>query len=371
MYTDTAVMDFTLDPAQEALAETAAKAMERERNDGVVRRLADDPVGVDAASWRTVVDLGWTGLLVDGAHGGAGGGLLDACIVVEQAGRVPLPGPLFSSAICATLAARALGAGDLLPSLAAGTTRGTLAIAEQGHGDPLRTVATRARRKGNRWLVTGTKPLVLDACSADWAIVVAGTEEGPRCFLVDPVEAEAVPTLDPTRKAGRLHLVDRPATPLGPDGSHAELVRSVQDDIAVALGAENLGVAERALEIATAYTKERVVFGRPVASFQVVKHKIVDMLHLVEMARVGVQFAAWAADTDDLARARAAAMAAGYASEAAVKVAGEALQLHGGVGFTWDCDAHFLLKRAKQNDVLTGGHATQRRRLATMLVDTV
>jgi alkylation response protein AidB-like acyl-CoA dehydrogenase len=142
------------------------------------------------------------------------------------------------------------------------------------------------------------------------------------------------------------------------------------DDTAVALASETLGTADRALELAIAYTKERVVFDRPVASFQVVKHKIVDMFHLVEMARVAVQFAAWASDAEDPARQRAAAMAAGYTTEAAVKVTGEDIQLHGGVGFTWANDAHFLFKRAKQNDVLLGGHATHRKRLAAMLVDT-
>lgn len=362
-------MDFTLDPEQEALAAIARKAMDAQRDGGVLRRLADDPSGVDDGLWGAVVDLGWTGLLVDEDHGGAGASLLDACIVLEETGRVPLPGPLFSSAVWATLAARALGAGDLLDGLASGARRGTVALGEQGHGDPLRTVRARARRKGPRWLLTGTKPLVLDAHSADWAIVVAGTEEGPRAFLVEDPGAEPVPALDPTRKVGRIDLIDRPATPLGPSGSQAALLRRVSDDVAVALSAETLGVAERALEIATAYTTARVAFGRPVASFQVVKHKIVDMLHQVEMARVAVQFAAWASGAEDPARARAAAMAASYTSEAGVKVTGEALQLHGGVGFTWDCDAHFLFKRAKHNDVLLGGHASHRRRLAAMLVE--
>jgi len=138
----------------------------------------------------------------------------------------------------------------------------------------------------------------------------------------------------------------------------------------VALAAETLGTADRALALAIDYTKERVVFDRPVASFQVVKHKIVDMFHQIEMARVAVQFAAWASDAEASERQRAAAMATAYTSEAAVKVTGEAIQLHGGVGFTWACDAHFLFKRAKQNDVLIGGHAGQRKRLATMLIDT-
>ncbi len=363
-------MDFTFDAEQEALADVARQAMDREVGGALVRRMADDPDGVDAALWRKLVDLGWTGLAVPAGSGGAGAGLAELCIVLRETGRVPLPGPFFSSAVFATLAARALGADDLLPDLASGRTRGTVALHESGHGDPLDTVRTRARRRGAGWVLDGLKPLVLDGHTADWAIVVAGTEQGRRAFLVEKPDGEPVAALDPLRKVARLELDGRPCVPIGPAGNQAPTWRRIIDDTSVALAAETLGVADRALEMAIAYTKERVVFDRPVASFQVVKHKIVDMFHQVEMARVAVQFAAWASDAEDPARQRAAAMAAGYTTEAAVKVTGEDIQLHGGVGFTWANDAHFLFKRAKQNDVLLGGHATHRKRLAAMLVDT-
>jgi alkylation response protein AidB-like acyl-CoA dehydrogenase len=363
-------MDFTYDAEQEALRDVARQAMDREVGGPLVRRMADDPDGLDAALWKKLIDLGWTGLVIPVGSGGAGAGLAELAIVLHETGRVPLPGPFFSSAVFATLAARALGADDLLADLAAGRTRGTVALHESGHGDPLDTVRTRARRRGAGWVLDGVKPLVLDGHTADWAIVVAGTEQGRRAFLVEKPDGEPVPTLDPLRKAARLELEGRPCVPVGPGGNQAAIWRRIMDDTAVALASETLGTADRALELAIAYTKERVVFDRPVASFQVVKHKIVDMFHLVEMARVAVQFAAWASDAEDPARQRAAAMAAGYTTEAAVKVTGEDIQLHGGVGFTWANDAHFLFKRAKQNDVLLGGHATHRKRLAAMLVDT-
>jgi alkylation response protein AidB-like acyl-CoA dehydrogenase len=362
-------MDFTYDTEQEALRDVARQAMDREIGGALLRQMADDPDGVDAGLWAKLVDLGWTGLVVPEGAGGAGAGLAELCIVLYETGRVPLPGPFFSSAVFATLAARALGADDLLADLAAGRTRGTVALHESGHGDPLETVRTRARRKGAGWVLDGLKPLVLDGHTADWVIVVAGSEQGRRAFLVEHPDAEPVPALDPLRKVARLELHDRPCQPIGPGGSQTSIWRRVMDDTAVALSSETLGTADRALELAIGYTKERVVFDRPVASFQVVKHKIVDMFHQIEMARVAVQFAAWASDAEDPGRQRAAAMAAGYTTEAAVKVTGEDIQLHGGVGFTWASDAHFLFKRAKQNDVLLGGHAAHRKRLAAMLVD--
>jgi alkylation response protein AidB-like acyl-CoA dehydrogenase len=363
-------MDFTYDAEQEALADVARRAMDREVGGELLRRLADDPVGHDEHLWSTLVELGWTGLVIPESFGGAGGGLVDLCIVLPETGRVPLPGPFFSSAVFATLAARALGADELLADLVSGRSRGTVALHEFGHGDPLSTVHTRARRRGAGWVLDGLKPLVLDGHTADWAIVVAGTEEGRRAFLVEEPGGTAVPALDPTRKVARLDFDERPCRPIGPAGNQASVWRRIMDDTSVALASETLGTADRALELAIDYTKERVVFDRPVASFQVAKHKIVDMFHVVEMARVAVQFAAWASDADDPRRERAAAMAAGYTSEAAVKVTGEDIQLHGGVGFTWANDAHFLFKRAKQNDVWLGGHASHRMRLAHLLVDT-
>jgi hypothetical protein len=150
-------------------------------------------------------------------------------------------------------------------------------------------------------------------------------------------------------------LEEEPVEPLGPVGDQTRLWRRVLDDVSVALAAELVGVADRALEEAVEYAKVRVVFDRPIASFQSVKHRIVDMYHALEMARAGVHFAAWAADTGAPERSRAATMAAAYASEAAVRVTGDNIQIHGGVGFTWANDAHFLFKRAKQNEVLMGG----------------
>ena len=178
-----------------------------------------------------------------------------------------------------------------------------------------------------------------------------------------------MPTLDPTRKAARLVLDEARVVPLGPAGGQASLWRRVLDDVAVALASELTGVADRALEEATEYAKQRVVFDRPVATYQVVKHRLVDMFHALEMSRVGAQYAAWASDAEDPGRERAAAMAASYAAETAVHATGDNIQTHGGVGFTWANDAHFLYKRAKQDEILLGGAGFERQRLARMLVE--
>jgi len=363
-------VDFTYDDEQLALQDVARTALERECGSDVVRLLADDPTGITPALWQTLVELGWTGMLIPAAHGGTGAGLLEMCIVLEQMGRRPLPGPFFSSAVAATLAARALGADALLGDLAAGVRRGTVALGEQGNGDPLSTVRTRARRKNAGWVVSGSKPVVIDGHSADWCIVVARSEEGVRSYLLEQPDGELVPSLDPTRKLARRVLDEAPVVPLGPGGNQSALWRRIQDDIAVALAAEIVGAADRALGEAIAYTSERIVFDRPVATYQTVRHRLVEMFQQVEMARAGMQFASWASDTESPERAQSAAMAASYAAEAGVRVTGDDIQLHGGVGFTWANDAHFLFKRVKQNEVLFGGISQERHRLAALLIET-
>jgi alkylation response protein AidB-like acyl-CoA dehydrogenase len=290
-------------------------------------------------------------------------------VVMEEMGRVPFPGPFFSSAVLATLAARRIGADELLSGLASGARRGSVALDEAGHDDPVDRVRTRARRKGATWVLTGQKPVVLDGHTADWVIVVARTEEGLGSFLLEAPRGEVAPTMDPTRKAAQLVLVERGAVPIGPRGDHAARWRRVVDDAAVMLAAELVGACDAALTLATEYAKARVQFDRPIATFQAIRHKAVDMLHRLELARVGTHYAAWASDVDDESRQRAAAMAKGFVAEAAVFISGEDIQIHGGVGFTWDCDAHFYYKRAKMNDAMLGYQGWQRRRLADLVLD--
>jgi alkylation response protein AidB-like acyl-CoA dehydrogenase len=268
----------------------------------------------------------------------------------------------------ATLAARRLGATELLSDLASGARRGTLALEELGAGDPLLRVTTTASPSGDGVVLDGHKPVVLDGHTADWAIVVARTDDGLGAFLLEEPDGEPVPALDVTRKVARLSLEQRPAQRLGPDGDQTELLRRVVDDITVALAAETVGTCDAALALAVEYSKNRVQFGRPIATFQVIKHKIVDMLHQLELCRVGTHYAAWTSDVDDPQREVAAAMAKGFVGEAANFITAENIQVHGGVGFTWDVDCHLYFRRAKQNDLLFGYQGWQRRRLADLVL---
>jgi alkylation response protein AidB-like acyl-CoA dehydrogenase len=361
-------VEFTFSDEQEQLRAAVHRWLEQRSPTTHVRAMEDDSVGITGALWDELVSLGWTALLVPEDCGGSGAGLVDVVPVLEEMGRVPFPGPFTSSAVFATIAARRLGLTDQLQSLAAGATRGTIALDELGHGDPVERVRTRAVRRAGQWSLTGLKPVVPDGQSADWALVAARTEHGLGTFLVEAPRGELQPSWDPLRKLARLELDDRPAVPVGPDGDHTAQWRRIADDCGVAVCAELLGSMERANVLAVDYAKARVQFGRPIATFQVIKHKAADMLHRLELARVGTHYAAWASDVDAADREHAAAMAKSYAAEAAVFVSGECIQIHGGVGFTWDCEAHLHYRKAKQADLLLGYQGWQRSRLADLIL---
>jgi alkylation response protein AidB-like acyl-CoA dehydrogenase len=366
-------MDFTFSEEQEAFRSVVRSVLADFAPPTYVRDMLEHPHGCTPGFWETIADLGWTGLLVPKEHGGSGFGMLEIAVVAEEMGRLPLPGPWLSSAVAGTLTAVALDDRDVLPALARGTLRATLALEETGTRNPLDGISTAARPDGaGGWLLDGTKPVLLDGHTADVAYVVARDAEAADAlavFAVGGPAGELVPSMDVTRKVARLVLDGRPARRVGPAGDQRPLLGRVVDDIGIALCAESVGACERALQMATDYAKDRVQFGRPIATFQVIKHKIVDMLHQLELARVATHYAAWASSVDDPERERAAAMAKGFVAEAAVMITGENIQVHGGVGFTWDVDCHLLFRRVKANDVLFGRQAWQRQRLADLVLD--
>lgn len=363
-------MDFTFSADQDALREEVRRFLDKEAPPAYVRRMIDDERGFTEDLWGKLAGLGWLGLLVPSEFGGIGLNLVDLVVVQEELGRLPMPGPFLSSAVCATLAARALDASDLLTDLATGARRGTLAMEELGTGDPLHRVGTTATPAGDEWMLDGLKPVVLDGHTADFAIVVARsvTDGHLAGFVVDQPAGTLVPSLDVTRKVARVELMARRARRLGPAGDQSPLFARVNDDIAVALCAETVGACQRALDLAVEYAKGRVQFDRPIATFQVIKHKIVDMLHGLELSRVGTHYAAWASDAEDPQREAATAMAKGFVGEAANTITADTIQIHGGVGFTWDVDCHLLFRRAKQNDVLFGHQSWQRQRVANIVL---
>jgi alkylation response protein AidB-like acyl-CoA dehydrogenase len=359
-------VDFDFNADQRALRDAVRDALSGMVSVEALQAMTDDGGRMPADLWARIADLGWPGLLVAEEYGGLGLGLVDMVVVLEEMGKLPLPGPFFSSAVLATLTANRLDAADLLPDLASGATRGTVAIEEAGgHGDPLAGVQTTATADGDRWLLTGVKPVVSDGEGADWVIVVARDSSGGLgSYLVETAGAVAVPGLDPTRSLARLELSGTPARRLGPDGDQTDLLRRVTDDAAVMLAAELVGASEAAFELAAEYSKARVQFGRPIGTFQAVKHIAAEMLQDLTLARVGTHYAAWASDTDSPDRETSAAMAKSWVAEAAIAVTGNCIQIHGAVGFTWECPAHYYYKRAKASDLVLGRQGWQRSRVA-------
>jgi alkylation response protein AidB-like acyl-CoA dehydrogenase len=360
-------MDFTFSADQEALRDSVRSFLANEAPKAYVREMAEhNDDGITPEMWQKIVDLGWTGLLVPESQGGLGLGVIDAVVVQEEMGRAVFPGPYFSSAIAATLAARLLGLDDVLQRLAAGAARGTIALDEAGHGDPLERVKVRAGGRGSRFRLDGVKPMVMDGASADWVLVPARTREGLQTFLVEePTQyAQPTPSLDITRKFAQLEFENTRATLVGPPGDHASLWRRVADDLALLLAAELIGVSEAANALALDYAQAREVFGKPLSKFQVTRHKAVDMLREIEIARVNVHYAAWASEVEAPDREIAAAMAKTQAASAANYVTAECIQIHGGVGYTWENDSHVYLRRAKVDDLLLGAQGWQRARVA-------
>jgi alkylation response protein AidB-like acyl-CoA dehydrogenase len=362
-------VDFDFNDDQKALREAVRDALVGMVDPAALLAMAGDGGRMPDELWARIAGLGWQGLLVPEEHGGLGLSLVDMTVVCEEMGRVPLPGPYFSSAVFATNAAARLGATELLADLASGAKRGTVAVEEMAvAGDPLEAVRTTATPAGEGWTLDGLKPAVADAATADWVIVIARDGDGLAGFLVERPGAEAVPGLDPTRQLGRLTLSGTPARRLGPAGDQTALLRRIIDDAAVMLCAELVGASEAAFELAADYSKSRVQFGRPIGTFQAIKHMAAEMLQDLTLARVITHYAAWCSDVDAEDREVAAGMAKSWVGEAAIAVTSTSIQVHGAVGFTWECPAHFYYKRAKATDLMLGKQAYQRARVADLLL---
>ncbi|NNN29254.1 acyl-CoA dehydrogenase [Streptomyces sp. S3(2020)] len=340
-----------------------------------VRRSMESEEGHDPRVWRQMADqLGLHGLAVPQEYGGFGGGPVELGIVLEELGRALLPSPYFATV---ALAAQALAvSGDdtakarWLPSIADGTLTGTLALTEESGSWDVGDVATEAVRGDADWRVSGTKMFVVDGHTADLLLVVARADTGPALFAVDGgaagVTRSRLETLDPTRRLARVDLDGAPALRVGPEDAGAYL-RTVLDLAIVALATEQVGGAQACLDAAVAYAKARVQFGRPIGSFQAVKHKCADTLLKVEAARSAAHHAMSAAHERAGELPVAAALAAAYCADAFTHAAKENIQIHGGLGCTWEHDAHLYLRRAKSSEQLLGSPATHRGRLADLV----
>jgi alkylation response protein AidB-like acyl-CoA dehydrogenase len=339
-----------------------------------VRELMETEDGTDPAVWeQAAAQLGLVGLAVPEAYGGAGFTFAEQAIVLEEFGAALYGGPYLASAVLAATALLASpdeGArAELLPPVASGETIATLAFTEDdGSWDPA-SIRMAAAKNGVGWKLDGHKSFVLDGATANLLLVVGRTEAGLSLFAVDGEAAglsrTALATLDQTRRLARCEFSSVTGRLIGSPGD-APLAK-VLDVAAIALAAEQLGGAQRALDMAVDYAKIRHQFGRPIGSFQAIKHRCADLLMEVESLRSAVAYAAAAVAEDSSEVPMVASLVKALASDTYFHVAAENIQIHGGIGFTWEHDAHLYFKRAKSSELLLGDSSYHRERLATRI----
>ena len=377
-------MDFGFNQEQELLRNTARKFLENECTSEFVRARMAEPAGVTDAFWTKLAEQGWTGLVYPEEFGGTGLGFVDLTVLMEEMGRAVMPGPFFSTLLGGLTileAGSATQKKEWLTKIAGGEAKAALAFTEPNARWDAAAVAVTAREAGGKYTLSGTKLFVLDAHVADVIVVVARTreskrpEEGLSLFLVPKgtrgLSVKLLPTMDQTRKLCEVKLEDvvvGAEALMGPrDGGWTPLAR-VLDRATVALCAEMCGGAQRVLDMTTEYAKIRIAFGKPIGSYQGVKHRAADMLVDVENSKSITYYAAWALDEDAAEAPLAVSMAKAYVSDAYRRVAAAGIQLHGGIGFTWEHDLHLYFKRAKGSE-FTFGDATHHRERVAQLVN--
>jgi len=366
-------MNFAFSEEQEQLREFVRQFLENYSAEATVRELMETESGYDAATWSMMAEqLGLQSLIIPEEYGGQGFGYVELIVVLEEMGRSLLCAPFFSTVV---LAANTLihsgddGAkADLLPGIASGETIATLAFTEESGRWDEGGITMQASASGDGHTLTGTKSFVLDGHTANLILVAARTDAGVSLFSVDADAAgltrTALSTMDQTRKQAKLDFADVSATLIGTDGGGWATMETVLDLAAVALAAEQVGGAQMCLDMAVEYAKVRVQFGRPIGSFQAIKHKCADMLLEVESAKSAAYYAGWCAAEMNDELPQVASLAKSYCSEAYFHAAAENIQIHGGIGFTWEHPAHLYFKRAKSSELLFGDPTYHREQLA-------
>jgi alkylation response protein AidB-like acyl-CoA dehydrogenase len=360
------------DSDQRALRTTARDFFEKYSDESAVRSAMETDEGFDRALWRRMADqLGLQGLLVPDRFGGNELGFVELQIVMEEMGRALVCAPFLSSAVlCATALVAANDhdrCSELLPAIASGTRIAALVFADSdGRWKPLDT-AVRGDKTAAGWTVTGERRSVLDGAAADLLLIAAATDEGPSLFAVDASAAGCtstpLETLDMTRQQADMTFHSVSATLVGSEGAADAYVRAALNAGLAALAAEQVGGARRLLEMSVEYAKVREQFGRPIGSFQAIKHKCADMLVEVESSTSAAYAAGAALDENSSESALLASLAKAYCSEAYCHVAAENIQIHGGIGFTWEHPAHLYFRRAKSSEMLLGTPTYHRERM--------
>ena len=361
-------MKFSFTEEQDEFRSVLRRFLEDRSPTTEVRRLMDTEAGWDRDRWSEInAELELTAVAIPEAYGGHGFGALEQCIVLEEMGRSLLCAPYFSSTVLAATAILNAGTEEqkqaLLPRIASGETVATLAFTEEGGRWDNEGAALTATASGSGYVLDGTKSFVLDGHTADLIVVLARApgssgDNGLSLFTVagDAAGLERIPltTVDETRKLARLTFGNVTAELLGAEGAAAGPMATTLTRAAICLANEMVGGADRLREDALEYVQMRMQFGRSIASFQVTKHKAADMLADVELAKSAAYYAAAALDEGDDDIVSVASLAKAAASEAYMQTAIHAVQMHGGIGFTWDNDTHLWFKRAKSSEVFLG-----------------
>ncbi|ETW93852.1 MAG: acyl-CoA dehydrogenase [Candidatus Entotheonella factor] len=379
-------MDFGFSEEQDMLRQVARDFLAEKCPTTFVRQMMEDEKGYSADLWNEMAGYGWLGMTFPEAYGGQGLGFVDLMVVLEEMGAVLLPSPYISSVILAgqtiLIAGSEAQKQEYLPKIADGSLIATLAMTEpSGRFDAEGISDVRALPADDGFQISGTKLFVTDAHVSDLMVVAARTKDagdksfGVTLFLVDSntagITVNLLETMDQTRKQCEVVFdqvnVSRDRV-LGQVDMGWPVLQKVLNLGCAALCAEMVGGAQRVLDISVDYAKERVQFGRPIGSFQAIKHKCAEMMLQVESAKSAAYYAAWAVDEDVPEAPLAVSMAKAYCSDAYRHTAGEGIQVHGGIGFTWEHDMHLYFKRAKYAE-FTFGDATYHRELVAQEIN--
>jgi alkylation response protein AidB-like acyl-CoA dehydrogenase len=371
-------VNFAFSEEQDQLRDAVRRFLDAKSPSSEVRRLMETTEGYDPAVWSQMAnELGLQSIHIPEEYGGQGFTFVELAIVLEEMGRVLMCAPYFSSVVLAADAIMNAGTdaqkSELLPGIASGETITTLAFTEPNGKWDASGIEMEARGSGDSYTLSGTKMFVIDGHIANLVVVAARTEgtsgeDGISFFAVDGdadgLTRTPLATMDQTRKQARLDFENVAARPIGQPGSAWPALSKTLDQAAVGLANEMVGGAQKVLEMSVEYAKVRVQFGRPIGSFQAIKHKCADMLLEVESGKSAAYYAAWAAAEDNDELPVAASLAKAYCSDAYFHAAAENIQIHGGIGFTWEHDAHLYFKRAKSSEILLGDATYHRELLA-------
>jgi len=362
-------MEFAFTEEQEAFRDSVKRFAEEKSTSEDVRRLMETEEGYDESTWDILsTELAVTGLIIPEEFGGSGFGATELGIVMEQFGRSLICVPFFSSSVMAASALILNGSENdknkWLPAIAAGGEKGTLCVSERSGSWDESAIQTTASKNGDQYLLNGEKHFVLDAHVSDFLIVASRLDNRTALFTLDPkddrVQIKLEQGIDQTRKICTVTMKDAPAQVLGADKPAA--LEEIFNRSIVALSHEMIGGAQKLLDSAIEYTKLRVQFGRSISSFQAIKHRLADLLLEVELAKSACYHAAYEIDKQQNS-SEAASHAKAQASEAYLNSAIQCIQLHGGVGFTWENDTHLWFKRAKSSEVFLGSPHEHRERM--------